>query len=192
MLRHFTSFAAIACLGLTTLATAADAPGASKTDAKVETIDVFGEFKMTVPKAFKRSKLGSRILEHEFVATAGEGDAAKKARVTFMAAGGGVKPNIDRWMGQFSGGDKDAQKTDVVKVGKLTVHVVDCSGRFGEKMGGGPFAPGRTIQRTDYAMAGAIMAHPEGRLYFVKMIGPASVVKANRADFVKMVKSVGE
>jgi hypothetical protein len=39
-------------------------------------------------------------------------------------------------------------------------------------------------------MAGAILVHPEGRKYFVKMIGPAEVVKANRKSFVSMIKSI--
>ena len=59
-------------------------------------------------------------------------------------------------------------------------------------MGGGPFAGGKVINRENYAMAGAILVHPEGRKYFVKMIGPAAVVKANRKSFVSMIKSINE
>ena len=37
-----------------------------------------------------------------------------------------------------------------------------------------------------------ILVDPNGRKYFVKMIGPAEVVKKNREPFVKMIKSIGK
>ena len=57
-------------------------------------------------------------------------------------------------------------------------------------MGGGPFFGGKTVERENYAMAGAIIVHPEGRKYFVKMVGPAEVVNENREAFVEMIKSI--
>ena len=40
-------------------------------------------------------------------------------------------------------------------------------------------------------MTGAILVNPEGGPnFFVKMIGPSKVVKANREAFVKMIKSI--
>ena len=58
--------------------------------------------------------------------------------------------------------------------------------------GGGPSFGGKTVQRENYAMAGAILVSQDGLMYFAKMIGPAEVVKGNREKFVKMIKSVGE
>ena len=153
---------------------------------KQESVSVFGEANLQVPAKFKRVPPASRILEHEFQATAGD----EKARVTMMAAGGDVPANIRRWKGQFTGGDEDAQKTKEMKLGNWTVHSVDVSGSYAERMGGGPFAGGKVVNRENYAMAGAILVHPEGRKYFVKMIGPDKVVKANREAFVKMIKSI--
>lgn len=155
-----------------------------------ETISVFEAGDLEVPAAFKRVEPKSRIIEHEFEATAGQGDEAKTARVTMMAAGGDVKANIDRWKGQFTGGDKEATKVEDMKLGNWEVHIVDTAGSFSERMGGGPFAGGKTVVRTDYGMTGAILVHPEGRKYFVKMIGPQEVIKANRDAFVKMIKSI--
>ncbi len=107
-----------------------------------------------------------------------------------MAAGGDVPANIKRWKDQFTGGDAAAQKTEEMKLGKWNVHIVDVSGSYAERMGGGPFAGGKVVNREDYAMAGAILVNPEGKKYFVKMIGPSKVVKANREAFVKMIKSI--
>lgn len=158
--------------------------------AKKETISVFGEANLSVPGAFKRVNPKSRIIAHEFQAKAGEGDDAATARITLMAAGGDVAANIKRWNDQFTGGDKDAQKAEEIKLGNWSVHIVDVNGSYAERTGGGPFAGGKVVNREDYAMTGAILIHPTGRKYFVKMIGPATVVKANRDAFVKMIKSI--
>jgi hypothetical protein len=152
-----------------------------------ETVSVFDKGKMKVPPAFKRTKPGP-IVQHEF--KVGEGE--KTARLTMMGASGGIEPNIKRWKGQFSGGDEAAQKTEKMKAGPWDIYLVDLNGSFAERMGGGPFAGGKMVQRKGYAMAGAILAEPECRLYFVKMVGPEEVVKANREKFVEMIKSIGE
>ena len=178
------------CLATITMATFTFADNPDATKAKTESIDIFGAGKIEVPAAFKRTKVKSRIIEHEFQAKEGEGDNAKTARVTMMAAGGDVAANIKRWKGQFSGGDAEKQKSEEMKLGDWTVHIVDVNGSYSERMGGGPFAGGKTVERKDYAMAGAIMVHPEGRKFFVKMIGPSVVVKENRKAFVEMIKSI--
>lgn len=158
--------------------------------ATAPTVDVFGSGEFEIPASFKRVEPKSRIIEHEFQITQGEGDDAPTARVTMMAAGGDVKANIDRWKGQFAGGNKDANKTETMKVGNWEVHLVDLNGSFGETMGGGPFSGGKVVQRQGYAMTAAILVHPEGRKYFVKMIGPEDIVAANREPFVTMIKSI--
>ncbi|MCA9139779.1 MAG: hypothetical protein KDB00_23565 [Planctomycetales bacterium] len=158
------------------------------TAAKSESVSVFDEGKLTIPAAFKRTEPASRIIQHEF--KVGEDDAT--ARLTMMPAGGGVEANIKRWKGQFAGGDEAEQKTEKIKVGKWEVHLVDVSGSYAERMGGGPFFGGKTVQRENYAMAGAVIVAPDSRLYFAKLIGPADVVKSNRKLFVDMIKSLGQ
>jgi hypothetical protein len=154
-------------------------------------INVMDMGKLLVPAEFKQVEPQSQIVEHEFEARAGE----EVARVTMMQAGGDVKSNIQRWRGQFVGGDKQANTTEEMSVGPWTVHLVDLNGSFGERMGGGPFAGGKVVQREGYAMTAAILVPPgatdQGPKYFIKMIGPASVIKANRERLITMVKSVG-
>jgi hypothetical protein len=107
-----------------------------------------------------------------------------------MAAGGDVKANIDRWKGQFTGGNAEAQKVEELKVGDWTVHMVDLSGKYKESMGGGPFAPGKVVERENYAMIGGILVDPKGRKYFIKMTGPAELVKSNREGVLKMIEGL--
>lgn len=159
-------------------------------EEKSTSVDVFGAGSLEVPASFKKVAPQSGIIEHEFQAKTGEGKEGETARVTFMAAGGDVKANIQRWKGQFAGGKAEDQKVEEMKLGNWEVYIVDVSGSFAERMGGGPFAGGKVINRENYAMAGAILVHPEGRKYFVKMIGPSEVVTANRKAFVSMIKSI--
>lgn len=165
---------------------AAETPKESNESTKVS---VFGEADLKVPAQFKSTAPQSGIIEHEFVAKSST-DEKTTARVTFMAAGGDVKANISRWKAQFSGGAAEDQKSEETKVGKWEVHIVDVNGKFQERMGGGPFFGGKTVERENYAMTGAILVHPEGKKYFVKMVGPAEVVKENRDAFVEMIKSI--
>jgi hypothetical protein len=151
-----------------------------------KTVSVFDAATLSVPPAFKPVEAKSRIVEHEFEAR--EGDQV--ARMTMMASGGGIEANIARWKGQFSGGKAEAQKTEQIKVGNWDVHLVEVSGTYKDSMGGGPFAGGKTVDRADYAMVGAILVHPEGRTYFVKLVGPQATVKANQTKFVEMIKGM--
>ncbi len=177
----------VAALVLVPCGNVAADDAASATAEKAETISVFDLATMTVPAEFKRVERKSRIIEHEFQATSKKVDVP--ARLTMMGASGGVAANIKRWEGQFSGGDPEAQKTKEMKIGDWSVHIVDVSGTYSERMGG-PFAGGKVVQRENYAMAGAILAEPKGRTYFVKMIGPADVIQDNREAFVKMIQSI--
>ncbi|TWU20104.1 hypothetical protein Pla52o_46180 [Novipirellula galeiformis] len=195
MLNRFCTFGLAMILTATTssmvVANAAEVADAENANAEAKTVDVFGEGELKVPSQFQATKPQSGIIEHEFVAKSTENEKAT-ARVTFMAAGGDIQANIGRWKGQFSGGAADAQKSEEMKVGKWNVHIVDVSGKFQERMGGGPFFGGKTVERENYAMTGAIIVHPEGRKYFVKMVGPAEVVSENRAAFVQMIKSINK
>ncbi len=158
-----------------------------------EAITVFGEAKLEVPKTWQRTNPQSSIVEHEFIAKgAADGDQASPVRITMMAAGGDVQANIDRWKTQFTGGDAAAQKAEEKKIGKWTVHLVDLSGKFQERMGGGPFGGGQVVERDGYGMTGVILVHPEGRKYFIKATGPGDAVKATRASLVTMLEGLSK
>lgn len=154
--------------------------------AKRESVTIFGEAKMSIPAKFKRVQPKSSIVSDEFQAS--KGDAT--ARVTMMRAGGGADANIKRWEGQFTGGDQDARKTEQMKLGKWDVYIVDINGNYAERVGGGPVFARKTVNRENYAMTGAIVIHPDGPEFYIKMIGPEEVVKANRKAFVEMIKGI--
>ncbi len=117
-------------------------------------------------------------------------DAEKKtsAEVVFFhfgaSNGGGVQANVERWFRQFDGPrEKINAKTEETKVGAHKVTYVQAEGTFNSGMPGGPTTPMK-----DYALRGAIIESGEGDV-FVKMTGPAALVKASEANFKKMVES---
>jgi hypothetical protein len=113
-------------------------------------------------------------------ATAG-GEAGE---VTFFhfgpGQGGGVKQNVDRWLGQFKDPVADSRTE---KVGNTNVTFVEAAGTFSSGMPGGPTTP-----KEGYALRGAILESPQGDVY-VKLTGPEPLVKAASNAFKKMVEA---
>ncbi len=139
---------------------------------------------MVTPDHWKSVPTKSNFVQHEFRVPA-EGEAF--ARITFSIAGGSVKANIDRWVGQFDNPPKEDVKTETKEIGKAKAHVVDISGTFKESMGGGPFAPGPMKKMENYRMLGAIIELADGRQVFVKATGPKDIIEKNKDAFKKMI-----
>jgi hypothetical protein len=150
-----------------------------------------GALKMTVPASWKTVEPRSRIIEHEFQAPK-EGDTV--SRITIMAAGGSIDANVERWLGQFTQPDgkatKDVAKVEKKKVGDYEVTMVDITGTMSESMGGGPFAPGKTVKREGYRMLGAIIDTKDKGLQFIKLTGAAELVEQQKKDFTDFIESV--
>jgi hypothetical protein len=156
---------------------------------KAETITVFDMMTLTIPEAWKTEAPKSSIVQHEYSLTKPEGeDAAGATRITMMAAGGGVEPNIKRWEGQFSEGPE--AKVEKFDAAGQKVHFVEIEGTFKESMGGGPFSGGKTVMQKDYMMLGGIIELANGRMYFIKLTGPKSEAKPQAEAFKKMLKEM--
>ena len=116
-------------------------------------------------------------------------DGGKPAEVTFFFFGGGqggdVAANVQRWVGQFSGG-KDVQKVEEQDMNGTKVTLVSTEGT----MKASPFA-GIPEDMPEAALQGAILEHAEGPV-FIKMTGPAAVVKGQKEKFLQLVKSATE
>jgi hypothetical protein len=117
-------------------------------------------------------------------------DADKKnsAEVVFFhfgpSNGGGVQANVDRWFGQFEGPrEKLGAKTEETKIGKHKVTFVRAEGTYLSGMPGGARTP-----QPGSALRGAIIESEEGDV-FVKMTGPAALVKSSEKDFRAMIES---
>ena len=176
----------------------AEAGSSKKAEAAVKTTDeekkplafnvAGGNLMFEATGDWKSVKPKSRMLEFEIEVPKVEGDESN-GRLTIMGAGGSIDANIQRWEGQFgqSDGSSTEAKTKEVTVGEMEVTMVDISGTFTQTMGG-PMSGGKKIESPDQRMLAAIVQTPESGNYFVKLVGPAATIKANEAEFEKMIK----
>lgn len=150
-----------------------------------------GKYRLTVPETWQPRRPAISMIEHELSVPAEEGDS-RDGRVTFMAAGGSVEANIDRWLAQFTQPDgadnRERAKIETIRVAGAEVHLVDISGTFNESTG--PMM-GNAVPRENYRMLGAIIAAADGGMpYFIKFYGPAQTVSANAEGFRKMIEGL--
>ena len=103
------------------------------------------------------------------------------ADITFFhfgaGGGGGAQANIQRWLGQFQSAE-GASKVEPQEISGAKVTLVSTEGTFSSGMPGGPATP-----LAGQALLGAIIEHAEGDV-FVKMTGPAALVKESRKPFL--------
>jgi hypothetical protein len=145
-----------------------------------------GEFTFERPAKWESVETTSQMRKAQLKVN--DADKKQSAEVVFFhfgpSNGGGVQANVERWYRQFEGPrEKIGAKSEEVKVGKHKVTYVQAEGTFLSGMPGGPQTP-----QPNYALRGAIVESTEGDV-FVKMTGPAALVKSSEADFKKMVES---
>lgn len=150
-----------------------------------------GRYRLTAPETWQPRRPAISMIEHELSVPAVEGDS-RDGRVTFMAAGGSVEANIERWLAQFTQPDgsdnRERAKIETIEVAGAEVHLVDISGTFNESTG--PMM-GNAVPRENYRMLGAIIAAGDGGMpYFIKFYGPAQTVSANADAFRKMIEGL--
>jgi len=118
-------------------------------------------------------------------------DKKNKAEVIFFhfgeSNGGGTQANVDRWLGQFQEPrEKINSKVDTAKINGRTVTFVQAEGTYMSGMPGGP----KTAQ-LNAMLLGAILESDKGNV-FVRMTGPAVVVKEAQGEFKKMIESAAK
>jgi hypothetical protein len=149
-----------------------------------------GYLTFEVPEGWKVVRPRVRIIEHEFAVPAAEGDK-RNGRVTVMGAGGTVRANLDRWIGQFvqpdGGNTKERAKVEKKTIAGQEVHLVDLSGTYLDKPA--PFLP-KAIKRPHYRMLAAIIMTEGKGNYFVKFYGPEKTVGQNAKAFREMIESL--
>jgi hypothetical protein len=139
-------------------------------------------FKRPEPFAWVEITPGMRAAEMKIE------EDGKKCEIVFFVfpsgVGGGVQANIDRWFGMFQEGkDKINAKTEKVSKNKGAVTYAQAEGTYLSGMPGGPKTP-----QPGSMLLGAIIEAPESNL-FIRMTGPAELVKKHQKNFRAMVES---
>jgi hypothetical protein len=142
--------------------------------------------KWTMPKRWTLAEARSmRVATYKVPPAGGDAEGGECGVFFFGSAqGGDVESNIARWVGQFENPGKPARSSRTVN--GLAVSLVHVTGNY--------LAPaGPMMQPTgtkgDHALLGAIVAAPQGSVFF-KFTGPRKTVDAAKADFDAMVGSI--
>jgi hypothetical protein len=150
--------------------------------------------KSTAPAEWKSAKPSNQMQIHLFTIPKAEGDKYDGSLTVFFfgaGGGGGTKANIDRWKGMIKPADgvkdEDAFKTNEMKVGDVKVTVFEGNGTYKHK--NRPFDPKEEGElRPNYRLVGVIFESPNGP-YFMRMVGPAKTMDANKKAFESWLKN---
>jgi hypothetical protein len=161
-----------ALAGSSLVATADDKP------AKTETVKI-QDVELAVPADWKRTEPSSnlRLAQFDIPAAKGDTEATQLVVYSFPGGGGGVDPNLQRWLGEFTA---DGRKVDLVQgtapQGKYVLASV------AGKHQGTSFAR-RDTALDDGRLLGAIITVEGKGIYFLKMVGQDATVKAATEAF---------
>jgi len=168
---------------------------AKKTDAKAEetTTVKLRDLSLALPKSWSASDQQSqmRLATYFIPAAAGDKEKGELAISTFAGGGGGIAPNLQRWISQFdAAGRKAAVKKG--KAGANEYYVADITGTYQKSVG--PPILRKTEPAPGYRMLGVIVVLPSEEVYFLKLTGPDATVKAQAEALRKSFggKSEGE
>ncbi len=168
---------------------------AKKTDAKPEetTTVKLRDLSLALPKSWSASDQQSqmRLATYFIPAAAGDKEKGELAISTFAGGGGGIAPNLQRWISQFdAAGRKAAVKKG--KAGANEYYIADITGTYQKSVG--PPILRKTEPAPGYRMLGVIVVLPSEEVYFLKLTGPDATVKAQAEAFRKSFggKSEGE
>lgn len=194
-MRLFCSLALALFLGSACTLQAADETSKKPAEAKAEdtTTVKLRDLSLTLPKSWSASDQQSqmRLATYFIPAAAGDKDKSELAISTFAGGGGGIAPNLQRWISQFDAAGRKA----VVKKGKAGAneyYIADISGTYQKSVG--PPILRKTEPAPNYRMLGVIVVLPSEEVYFLKLTGPDATVKAQAETLRKSFggKSEGE
>ena len=144
-----------------------------------------GEFNFAVPEKWDWVETTSAMRKAQLKVASN--DKQETAEVIFFhfgaGNGGGTQANVERWLGQFKEPkDKINSKVDNTTVNGRKVTYVQAEGTYMSGMPGGP-----KTEQPNSMLLGAILESDEGSV-FIRMTGPAGLVKSSKTSFTQMVE----
>ena len=157
------------------------AAASDKEDAKTKEIKL-RDLTLTVPEDWEFKEPTNQFRLGSLIPPAAEGVKKEAELVVYVFAGGGggVKANIDRWIGQFEG-EKRKTKLSTGESPQGKYVLVDVTGTY--NMPVGPPIRMQTERLPDARML-AVILNIEGKdTYYLKFAGPQKTVDENADDF---------
>lgn len=158
---------------------AQDKPAAEAKEVKIEDIT------LKTPAGWKQEPPSNRLRLAQFKIPAVEGDKdpAELVVSSFAGGGGGIDPNLERWVKQFQS-DGRKVKITVGACPQGDYYLSDISGTFNRPIG--PPIAGRTEAVPGSRSLGVILVIAKGdgkEAYFLKLTGPEKTVAAAADGF---------
>lgn len=175
--RNLLTAFAVAAITLQTSSVWSDENAAKPIEMKLKTLT------LKVPATWQESDIQSsmRLTTLNIPAIEKGGEKAELAVFNFAGGGGGLKQNIERWIGQFSAEGRKSKVTKG-KAGDEEYHLLELSGTYNKSVG--PPIMRKTAPVKNQRMLGAIVT-VGSEVYYLKLTGPDAVVKEAANDFRK-------
>ena len=153
-----------------------DDAGATEETQEIKARDIV----LQVPKSWKSNPPSNNMRLAQFAINAAEGDAEGAELVIFPPFGGSVSQNVQRWIGQFAGEERQLKLTQgTAAQGKYVL--VDVSGTY-NKPDGPPFLR-KTKPTPGYRMLAVLFSSKSGGNYSFKLTGPKKTVSGVTDQF---------
>jgi hypothetical protein len=142
-----------------------------------------GPLRWKAPSHWQAVRPSNEMRLAQYLVETEQGTEPAEMTVFFFGpgGGGGVEANLERWAGQFSGGEP--ARRDVVERNGIKIHTIDATGTYDPGM-----AMGGTGKKEGQRMLGAIAETPSGAFFF-RLIGPADVTTAQVESFEAFLAS---
>jgi gluconolactonase len=150
---------------------------------KTEEVKIKGVM-LAVPSDWKQEEPSNRLRLAQFKVNPAEGDKEPAELVvsSFDGGGGGVDPNLKRWIGQFEANGRQS-KTTMGESSQGKYYVSDLTGTY--KKPDGPPVAGKTKPVPGSRSIGVILEAADKNIYFLKLTGPEKTVTAAADGFRK-------
>ncbi len=144
----------------------------------------------TVPKEWVEQPPSSSMRRAQYKVPGPSGDGECVVFYFGPGQGGDAMSNVQRWASMFKKADgnpaTDQAKTSESTVGNLKVLAVEVTGTYA---GGTAMGMAGAEEKPGYMLLGAIAEGPDSNWFF-KFTGPEKTVRAQRAAFEQMLKSL--
>jgi hypothetical protein len=145
--------------------------------------------KLQVPKSWKAVKSSSEFRAAQFTIPPAEEGGEEAELVVFHFGGptGGIKANVNRWVGQFQSEGR-AMRMVRGKSGQGEYILADISGTW-KKPDGPPFAQ-KTVNKPNSRVINVILITEQDKMkdyYFLKLSGPDKLVQSQAAALRKAI-----
>lgn len=135
------------------------------------------------PQWKKLPAKGMRMASYEIPPAKGDKEAGE---LNVFILGGDIEPNIQRWVGEFSGMPLKSVVRQDRTVNDTRQAIVEVpKGKFSGGMGD-------KGERENYGLLGGIVVAASGAQYFFKLTGPANTIKAAKPPFYALLDSIRE